>query len=169
MYILSKSSSKRHGVSEIVTTLLLIAMTVAAAVVLYAFASGFLPSFTSGGPSSLVTGTGQMTIPGSTGVSGILTVTVRNEGSHQIKSISAACTSPPFSTANCSAPSLTLLYQGAAVSAANPLAINALATGSTGVTSTTTFTAGTNYAVILTIDFVGGSTQILVLTVASTS
>jgi hypothetical protein len=172
MKMLTGSSSRQHGISEVITTLLLIVLAVAAALVLYAFARGLLPGFTSGGPSSLVTGSGQMTIPGSTGVSAILTVTVRNEGSQPIQSITAICANPPFQNANCTTPStppLTLQYQGSAVSASNLLAVNALASGSAGVTAATTFTAGTSYSVILTIRFVGGSTQTVVITVSSTS
>jgi flagellin-like protein len=169
VHILARSSSKRPGISDVITVLLLIVITVAAAVILYSFARGLLPNLSTGGPSSLVTGGGQMTIPGSTGVSGILTLNLRNEGSKPISSISVTCASPPFSTPNCSTPSLMLLYQGSAVSAANPLSINALASGTAGVTAATTFTAGTSYAIILTIVFVGGSTQTAVLTVTSTS
>jgi len=169
VHIPSKSSRNGRGISEVITTLLLIVLTVAAALVLYAFASGFLPQLESGGPSSLVTGSGQMTVPGSTGASGILTISVRDEGSQPIKGISVACASPPFSTANCSIPPLVLQYQGSAVSASNPLAVNALASGNTGVTATTTFTAGTTYAVVVSILFVGGSTQTLVVSVPSTA
>jgi flagellin-like protein len=168
MHILSQWS-KRRGISEVIAVLLLIVLTVAASVVLYSFARGLLPNLSSGGPSSLVTGGGQMTIPGFTGVSGILTVNLRNEGSKPISSISATCANPPFNTVNCSTPSLTFLYQGSAISAFNPLPVNALASGTAGVIATTTFTAGTSYALILSIVFVGGSTQTVVLLVSSTS
>src|ERR1035441_7198732 len=83
--------ARRHGVSELIATLLLIALAVAAAVLLYAFASGLLGSYTSGGPSSLVSASGQMTIAGSTSPTGVLTLNLRNEGSQSIKNIGVTC------------------------------------------------------------------------------
>jgi flagellin-like protein len=156
--------------AELIATLLLIAMTISAAVLLYAFVSGLFPSYTNGGPSTLVTATGQMTIPGSSGPLGVLTITVTNDGSAPISSITATCASPPFAIVNC-IPGANFQYKGAQVSAANPLPVNYFASGTVQVSAAaaSSFTAGTSYVVTTTVIFVGGSTQVLLVNVVATS
>jgi flagellin-like protein len=162
-------SSKRRGVSPVIATLLLIAIAVAAAVILYAFVTGFLGNVTKGGPSYLVTGNGQMVVPGSTSLTGILSLTLRNEGSEPINGVAVACPSPPFSTVNCGG--FIFTYGGNQILPGNLLPVGALGTGAVGVTAAAApgFTAGTSYQVTVTMTFVGGSTQIILISVPSTS
>ena len=157
----------RHGVSELIATLLLIAMVVAAALVLYAFASGVFTNLVKGegGPSYLVTASGGMTVPGSTDPTGVLTLNLRNQGTVSISKIAVGCANPPFSSINCNG--IALDYSGMLVAPGNLLPPNALATGSANVVAASTFTAGSSYLVSLTVTFVGGSTQILVVSVNS--
>gem|GEM_PF-6368140 len=151
-----------------VATLLLIAMVVVAAVLLYAFATGVFTNLTKGGggPSYLVTASGEMTVPGSTSPSGVLTLNFRNQGTISISKIAVACTNPPFNSINCNA--IALDYSGSPVaSPGNLLPPNAFASGSANVGATSTFTAGTTYLVSLTVTFINGSTQIVVVNVYS--
>ena len=173
MRLTSGASSKSLGVSPIIATLLLIAIAVVAAVILYAFVSGLVTNFTKGGPSTLVTGSGEMAVPGSTDMAGVLTVNIRNGGSQSISDISAVCTDPPFSTMNCGG--LIFDYNGNPIATSGApttlLPVNQLGTGVAGVTASSLpgFTAGTSYQVELYITFVGGSTQIILISVPSTS
>ena len=145
-----RSLRKRRGVSELVATLLLIAIAVAAALVFFSFALGLFGHLTSGGgPSSLVTATGGLTVPGSTSTSGILTINVRNGNSQPITAVTLACESPPFSTVNCNG--LVIDYGGNPISVVNPIPLNQLGSGS-GVVSAfvaSPFVAGTTYTVEL--------------------
>jgi flagellin-like protein len=172
---MSKSASKRRGVSPIIATLMLIAITVAAAVILYGFVNGLFGGFAKGGPSYLVTANGQMVVPGSTDVTGILSLTLKNEGSQAITGVAVTCSSPPFITVGCApalpAPQLTFLYSGVAINPANPLPVNGLGAGSVAVSAAAApgFAAGTSYQVMMTITFLGGSTQIVLISVPSTS
>lgn len=165
----TSGSSKRRGVSPLVATLLLIAIAVVAAVILYAFVTGFVGNFQKGGPSYLVTGNGQMAVPGSTSMTGILSLTLRNEGSQPVNGVVVACPSPPFSAVNCGL--LVFTYAGNPIAPGNLLPVGALGAGSAGVTAAAApgFTAGTNYQVTVTITFVGGSSQIILISVTSTS
>ena len=164
---LRKHRSQRRGVSELIATLLLIAMVVVAAIVLFAFVTGLFSNLAKGGPSALVSASGEMTVPGSTSLSAILTLNLRNEGSQPIQSISATCANPPFSSTNCN--NIVMDYGSGPVSPANPLPINALGSGSGLVLPTTAFTAGTTYLVELTVTFVGGSVQIVAVSIGSSS
>src|ERR1700730_8284070 len=102
---------KRRGVSDVIATLLLIAIAVVAAVLVYAFVTGLFSGFNKGGPSALVTASGEMTVPGSTSASGVLTLNLKNEGSQPVNKVAAACANPPFSSVTCN--NIALNYQGA--------------------------------------------------------
>ncbi len=151
-----------------VATLLLILIAVAAAILLYAFATGLFSNLTTGGgPTALVTATGEMTVPGSTSQTGVLTLNLRNEGVQPIKNIVVSCADPPFAAATCNG--FPLDYGGMLVAPGNLLPIDAFASGSVDVGAATTFTAGTTYQLIITVTFEGGSTQILSVGIPSTS
>jgi hypothetical protein len=155
--------------------LLLIALAVAAAVLLYAFATGLVGNLTRGGPSSLVTGSGEMIVPGSSDLTAIMSLNLRNGGSQKINSISVSCSSPPFVTSACTlalpSPQLVFDYSGLPISALNPLPVNALGTASAVVSVAvgSVFAAGTTYTVLVAVGFVGGSIQDVAISVSSTA
>jgi hypothetical protein len=159
-------------VSEVIATLLLIAIAVIAAVLLYAFATGFFTSFSKGGSSLLVTATGELIVPGSSDTSGVLVLTVTDDGSQPVQGVSVSCPNPPFMPPNCGALlPLALQFNGVAVSPLHPLPVNGVATVSASVSASvaSSFASGTTYEVAMTVTFVGGSTQILAVSVPATS
>jgi len=79
---------KRSAVSPVIATLLLIAIAVAAAIIVYAFVTGLIGGLTSSG-ASLVVVSGSLTVPSGTG-SGTLVVTVNNKASNAINYVTIA-------------------------------------------------------------------------------
>lgn len=176
----TRNPSERVAVAEIVATLLLIAIAVLAAVVAYGFFTGFFGGLTSGGPSRLVSGTGQMNVPGTSDSTGVLTLNLRNDGSSVIQSIVVSCSTSYFAFPQCANPPFTMYYQPPLmppmpVSAANPLPVGSTATGTASVAAClvspclTPFTSGTSYVVTMVVTFVGGSTQSVAVNVPSSS
>jgi len=80
--------SKRKAVSPVIATLLLIAIAVAAAIIVYAFVTGLIGGLTSSG-ASLVVVSGSLTVPTGTGT-GTLVVTVNNKASNAINAVTIA-------------------------------------------------------------------------------
>jgi flagellin-like protein len=76
---------KRSAVSPVIATLLLIAIAVAAAIIVYAFVTGLIGGLTSSG-ASLVVVSGSMTIPSGTGP-GTLVITITNKASNAINAV----------------------------------------------------------------------------------
>jgi len=161
---------RRPGISPVIATLLLTVITITAAIVLYVFVSGLITGLTAGGPAALVTANGQMSVPGTFGNSGVLTLQLRNGNSKSISSVTTQCSTTYFSQANCSN-QLSLLYNGVAISAANLLPPEKTSSGTALVLpgSVGSFTAGTTYTVLMSVTFVDGSNQIIDLDVTSTS
>ncbi|MGA2665651.1 MAG: archaellin/type IV pilin N-terminal domain-containing protein [Nitrososphaerales archaeon] len=149
---------RRRAVSEVIATLLLIALTVTAAVLLFGFATGLFSNLTKGGPSYLVTGSGGMVVPGSTNSVAVLTITLHNDGGQPIVSVSASCGVPPFVANNCGGLLLS-----------TPVPVGSSVTNSTTVRSFAglPFIAGTSYTVTLMVTFDGGSTQVILISVRS--
>jgi len=82
---------KRAGVSPVIATLLLIAIAVAAAIIVYAFVTGLIGGLTSSG-ASLVVVSGSLTVPSGSGT-GSLVVTVNNKASNAITQVTIGTTS----------------------------------------------------------------------------
>jgi flagellin-like protein len=78
----SLKQKKRSAVSPVIATLLLIAIAVAAAIIVYAFVTGLIGGLTSSG-ASLVVVSGSLTVPTGSGL-GTLVVTVNNKASNAI-------------------------------------------------------------------------------------
>src|SRR5208282_1363868 len=79
---------KRSAVSPVIATLLLIAIAVAAAIIVYAFVTGLIGGLTSSG-ASLVVVSGSLTIPAGSGA-GTLVVTITNKASNAINAVTIA-------------------------------------------------------------------------------
>src|SRR5271169_6788870 len=80
---LSLKPKKRSAVSPVIATLLLIAIAVAAAIIVYAFVTGLIGGLTTTGGSSLVQVTGTLTVPSGAGA-GTLVVNVKNSANNPI-------------------------------------------------------------------------------------
>jgi flagellin-like protein len=133
----SLKQKKRSAVSPVIATLLLIAIAVAAAIIVYAFVTGLIGGLTSSG-ASLVVVSGSMTIPSGSG-SGSLIVTVNNKASNAINAITIASTASDGAVL-----SVTFLAQNGGVAAGT---INGVGTvgvlcGSLSVAQLAAITAG---------------------------
>jgi len=80
---------KRSAVSPVIATLLLIAIAVAAAIIVYAFVTGLIGGLSSGAGSSLIPITATLIVPTGT-ATGTLAVTVQNNANNPITSITVA-------------------------------------------------------------------------------
>jgi flagellin-like protein len=76
---------KRSAVSPVIATLLLIAIAVAAAIIVYAFVTGLIGGLTTSS-NGLVVISGSLTVPGGSGA-GSLVVTIKNSASNPISAI----------------------------------------------------------------------------------
>ena len=77
---------KRSAVSPVIATLLLIAIAVAAAIIVYAFVTGLIGGLSNGANSSLVTATGSLTVPSGSGP-GLLVLSIQNTANNPITGI----------------------------------------------------------------------------------
>jgi len=159
--------AKRVGVSEIVGVLLMVVITVAAALMIVVYIQSLYGTLTAGGVSTHVTVNGEMAVPGVYDSSGVLTISLRNGGSRPITGITVNCPTSYFSAANCITFSIpTGVAVGASASASG---VVLACSGSPPGCLANSFTAGTSYALIVTATFVGGSIQAVALTVTSAS
>jgi flagellin-like protein len=86
MKFISKTQNKRSAVSPVIATLLLIAIAVAAAIIVYAFVTGLIGGLSSGAGSNLYPTTATLVVP--TGTSpGTLVITVLNSGNSPVTGI----------------------------------------------------------------------------------
>jgi len=83
--------SKRKAVSPVIATLLLIAIAVAAAIIVYAFVTGLIGGLTSSG-ASLVVVSGSLTVPTGSGA-GSLIITINNKASNAVNAVQIAVSS----------------------------------------------------------------------------
>jgi len=83
--------NNRRAVSPVIATLLLIAIAVAAAIIVYAFVTGLIGGLTSSSGSSLITATASLTVPSGNGP-GILVISVTNNANSPITGIQVAYT-----------------------------------------------------------------------------
>jgi len=164
---------RRVAVSPVIATLLLIAIAVAAAIIVYAFVTGLIGGLTTGSGSSLVTITGGISVPSGSGA-GTLVLSLKNGASNPITAITlqslynsntnyyclaSTTPNPPCPVAGVD---LTLNF---ANSAGTIAAGNTLAVGSTASLSGTyspksgSFSSGSTYTALILITFSSGSTQ----------
>jgi flagellin-like protein len=176
-------SGRRSAVSPVIATLLLIAIAVAAAIIVYAFVTGLIGGLTGGGGSNLVTVSGNIIVPtGST--SGSLVLNIKNSANSPIIAVftpmpqaCAGCASSEFTYAAgaggmCLGTGCTTVFtfNGAAVSAANPLpvgsetsaAVNILQTGGGGI-----LLSGSTYSFPITVTFASGSPQTQIVSITT--
>ena len=97
MKLLTKQK-KRSAVSPVIATLLLIAIAVAAAIIVYAFVTGLIGGLSNGANSSLVPVTGSLTVPSGSGP-GLLVVSVQNTANNPVTGIQVTFTSFKDNTA----------------------------------------------------------------------
>jgi flagellin-like protein len=89
MKLLTKERKKRSAVSPVIATLLLIAIAVAAAIIVYAFVTGLIGGLSSGSGSSLIPVTATLIVPTGT-ATGTLAVTVQNNANNPVTGITVA-------------------------------------------------------------------------------
>ena len=77
---------KRLAVSPVIATLLLIAIAVAAAIIVYAFVTGLIGGLTSSSGSNLIAATATLTIPSGT-TNGLLVISVTNNANNPVTGI----------------------------------------------------------------------------------
>src|SRR5580692_6808895 len=82
----SLKQKKRSAVSPVIATLLLIAIAVAAAIIVYAFVTGLIGGLSTGASSNLVTLTGSISVPNGTGA-GVAVLTIRNSANAPVTSV----------------------------------------------------------------------------------
>ena len=162
---------KRTAVSPVIATLLLIAIAVAAAIIVYAFVTGLIGGLSTGAGSSLVTITGGISVPTGSGA-GTLVLSIKNGASNPI--VGVALTSLTSGGLNyVPTPAVGFTFNGAAVTALNTLPVGSTAAAAisynpgtagsspcgTAGTCAGGFTSGTTYTALFTITFANGSTQ----------
>jgi archaeal type IV pilus assembly protein PilA len=158
----SLKQKKRSAVSPVIATLLLIAIAVAAAIIVYAFVTGLIGGLSGSSGSSLVTLTGTISVPSGTGA-GVFVLTAKNGANTPINSIIVTLpTTPPLSSGTAQVVTPVLAYGASAgtISASNPLPIGATASGAALITNGV---AGQGYTVVITITFANGSIQVQTL------
>jgi hypothetical protein len=90
---------KRPAVSPVIATLLLIAIAVAAAIIVYAFVTGLIGGLSSSAGSNLVTVTSSLTVPGGSGA-GLLVISIQNSANNPVTGIQVIYTSFEDATTN---------------------------------------------------------------------
>jgi flagellin-like protein len=186
MKFITQTQKKRKAVSPVIATLLLIAIAVAAAIIVYAFVTGLIGGLSASGASTLVTVTGTLIVP--TGTSpGSIVVTVENGANSPITGIQVSLSaggleSDPTVAVVCMGETTANDYCNAAVAAACPNAVadaytfcnsanlpvdaaNPLPVGSTVSASgevesgTSVLQSGQTYSFTITTDFANGGTH----------
>jgi archaeal type IV pilus assembly protein PilA len=158
----SLKQKKRSAVSPVIATLLLIAIAVAAAIIVYAFVTGLIGGLATGASSNLVTLTGSVSVPNGTGA-GVAVLTVRNSANAPVTSVVVTGITPStLSMASIASstvyPGIVLNYNALPVSTANVLPIGSTASGA--YSFGTGGVSGTGYTLTVTITFSTGSVQI---------
>jgi flagellin-like protein len=159
----SLKQKKRSAVSPVIATLLLIAIAVAAAIIVYAFVTGLIGGLTTTGGSSLVQVSGTLTVPSGSG-GATLVVNVKNSANNPITSVQV--------TTDLADGLGVASYGGAGYGAGTPFTIYAaslpIGQSTSGVaTYATGVTAGDTYTWTVVITFSAGSTQTQTLSVTA--
>ena len=161
MKILNK---KRTAVSPVIATLLLIAIAVAAAIIVYAFVTGLIGGLSTGAGSSLVTITGGLSVPTGSG-SGTLVMSLKNGASNPVTGITLTSLTNGannfYQVAHDGA--FTFSTGAGPVAVATPLAVGSTASAALSyspfVDTPNGFTSGSVYTALVTVTFANGSTQ----------
>lgn len=143
-------------------------IVLAAAVMIVPYVVGLFGTLTAGGTSSLIVIDGQMSVPGTYDSYGLLSITLTNRASSSIQSITFQCIGAAFASSNCNG--FLADYNGEPVVVGNPpLPVGMIASGDGYVLSSSIFTAGTSYTVVVTVTFVTGANQVYAVNIPSTS
>jgi flagellin-like protein len=187
---------KRSAVSPVIATLLLIAIAVAAAIIVYAFVTGLIGGLSSGSGSSLVPVTASLLVP--TGTSpGTVAISVQNTANNPITGISVllntgagtgvkdanglACMGETPAGAYCNAvvgaacpsavgdPATFCNSASLPIDTANALPVGSQVSASVGVQSNgaSILQSGSTYSFTITCTFANGSTQTQVVSTAA--
>ncbi|MDA4113601.1 MAG: hypothetical protein OK474_06120 [Thaumarchaeota archaeon] len=163
----SLKQKKRSAVSPVIATLLLIAIAVAAAIIVYAFVTGLIGGLSTGASSNLVTLTGSISVPNGTGA-GVAVLTIRNSANAPVTSVVVTGITPSsLSMASIASsavyPGIVVNYAGNPVTAGNVLPIGSTASGA--YSFGTGGTSGVGYTLTVQLTFSTGSIQIQTLDV----
>jgi flagellin-like protein len=186
---------KRSAVSPVIATLLLIAIAVAAAIIVYAFVTGLIGGLSNGANSNLVTATGSLTIPSGT-TNGLLVVTIQNTANNPITGIQVSynlvedslgdtcmgqtttaaqgCGGAGYTLTACGTTTVTVVKvvvpfcnsTPAVISVLTPLQVGAQTSAAENVIGNgVTLQSGTSYSMTVTVDFANGGTHSQALSV----
>jgi hypothetical protein len=172
--------SRRLAVSPVIATLLLIAIAVAAAIIVYAFVTGLIGGLTGGGGSNLITVSGNLLVPSGT-TTGYLVINIKNSAANPITNVVATfpssftgpsagdtCFGP---VATCTAGSVQFTFGAAAnpITAANPLPVGSETSATAAVTQTGAglLQTGRSYSVSITVTFATGSPQTQLISITA--
>jgi flagellin-like protein len=153
----SLQTHRRKAISPIIATILVVAMTIVAAGVLYTY---FTTTASRAQNTNQIQVSAALAVPSGTG-SGTGTITVTDSGSTALTGLTVSSTVPGFALGT------SAFYTGstpAALSPANPLppgsSVSAIFTG-------TSVTAGTSYSITVLATFANGATQTQVVIVTA--
>jgi flagellin-like protein len=169
--------NRRAAVSPVIATLLLIAIAVAAAIIVYAFVTGLIGGLTTGGGSNLVTVSGNILAPTGT-TTGTLVVNIKNSANNPITGIiatyptgAASFTGAGGITANCmgqstadvvcAAGAVKFQFKGADIQTSNPLPVGSETSAVDTITQQVAgaLSSGRAYSISITVTFATGSPQ----------
>jgi len=159
---------KRSAVSPVIATLLLIAIAVAAAIIVYAFVTGLIGGLTTTGGSSLVQVSGTLTVPSGSGAA-TLVVNVKNSANNPITIVTVSSDTANLAngihavtSAGNTSPNGTpfTIYS-------NTLPIGQSTSGVATIGAPSNVIAGDTYTFTIVITFSAGSTQTQTLSVTA--
>ena len=140
---------KRKAVSPVIATLLLIAIAVAAAIIVYSFVTGLIGGLSTGAGSNQMTLAADVTVPGGGAGTGTVVLTLRNAGSVGTNAL------PAVMTCNVAA----ACDVGSAVTF-TPATLSPGQTATASYGSSGALTTGTSYTFSVTVTYPNGSTAI---------
>ena len=175
---------RKTAVSPVIANLLLIAMSIGAAIVVYAFVTGLIGGLSTGASSNLVSVSGNFLVPTGT-TSGVLVLNVKNSANNPITGIIAKyptgsasftgagaadnCMGETTAGVSCAAGSATFTYSGAVIQTSNPLPVGSETSASETVTQQVggAINSGQTYALAITVTFATGSPQTQLVSVTA--
>lgn len=146
----------RRGVSAVIATLMLIAIGIASAIIVFAFVTGLLGNLTAS--QGLIVETGTLTVP-TGGNTGTLVVSVKNTAGSPITSIRVSDDSGTLSLNNASPGTTWTMFTGVQI----PTGVSESAEAPIGP-SGGALTAGSDYTFTVTVFFASGGNNIQTLT-----
>jgi hypothetical protein len=175
---------KKAAVSPVIANLLLIAMSIAAAIVVYAFVTGLIGGLSTGASSNLVTVSGNLLVPTGTS-SGVLVLNIKNSANNPITGIIAKyptgsasftgagalnnCMGETTAGVACAVGSPTFSHSAAVIQTANPLPVGSETSASETVTQQVAgaINSGQTYTLAITVTFATGSPQTQLVSVTA--